>query len=216
MKRLGRNYFFNSANLFGSTNHSKGTEYHMIIGYARISTQHQKFDSQINSLERFGCDTIFTECSSGRKTERPELNKVLKKLKSGDTLVIYKLDRLSRGTKHLLQLMEDFERKEIHFVSIQNNIDTSTSMGKFFFTVMSAFAEMEADLIRERVLSGLDTAKENGVRLGRPRKKIDVNKIVALYTIDNKSVSDIAKIMNLSRPTIYKHLKEQKIINKKI
>lgn len=184
----------------------------MIIGYARISTHHQKFDSQIHSLQKFGCDTIFTECTSGRKTDRPELKKALKKLKAGDTFVIYKLDRLSRGTKHLLQLMEEFNEKNINFISIQNNIDTSTSMGKFFFTIMSAFAEMEADLIRERVLSGLDTAKENGVKLGRPQKQIDINKIVTLYTTDNRTVTDIAKLMNLSRPTIYKHLKEQKAL----
>lgn len=184
----------------------------MIIGYARISTQHQKLDSQLNSLQKFGCDSIFTECTSGRKTDRPELNKALKKLMPGDTFGIYKLDRLSRGTKHLLQLMEEFEEKNINFISIQNNIDTSTSMGKFFFTIMSAFAEMEADIIRERVLSGLDTAKENGIRLGRPNKKIDIDRIIFLYKIDKKSVTDIARIMNLSRPTIYKHLKEQRLL----
>lgn len=183
----------------------------MIIGYARISTQHQKFDSQLNSLQKYGCDYIFTECESGRKMERPELKKALKKLKAGDTFVIYKLDRLSRGTKHLLQLMEEFEKKDINFISIQNSIDTSTSMGKFFFTIMSAFAEMEADLIRERVLSGLDTAKENGVKLGRPKKEVDIKRILSLYTEDKKSVTEIAKIMGLSRPTIYKYLKEQTV-----
>lgn len=184
----------------------------MIIGYARISTQHQKLDSQLNSLQKFGCDSIFTECTSGRKADRSELNKALKKLMPGDTFVIYKLDRLSRSTKHLLQLMEEFEEKNINFISIQNNIDTSTSIGKFFFTIMSAFAEMEADIIRERVLSGLDTAKENGIRLGRPSKKIDIDKIIFLYKTDKKNVTDIAKIMNLSRPTIYKHLKEQRLL----
>lgn len=83
---------------------------------------------------------------------------------------------------------------------------------KFFFIIMSGFAEIEANLIRERVLSGLDTAKENCVKLGRHQKQIDVNKIVTLYTADNRTVTDIAKLMNLSRPTIYKHLKEQKVI----
>lgn len=181
----------------------------MIIGYARISTPHQKFDSQLQALNHFGCDFIYRECVSGRNIQRNELNQALKKLSPGDTFVIYKLDRLSRGTKHLLSLMEEFNQRNINFISIQNSIDTSTSMGKFFFTIMSAFAEMEADLIRERVLSGLETAKENGVKLGRPKKMVDVDKIVTLYTADHKTVTEIAKIMNLSRPTIYKYLKEQ-------
>lgn len=107
---------------------------------------------------------------SSRETNRPELKKALKILKAGDTFVIYKLDRLSRGTKHLLQLMEDFNEKNIHFISIQNSIDTSTSMEKFFFIIMSGFAEIEANLIRERVLSGLDTAKENCVKVRKTSK----------------------------------------------
>lgn len=181
----------------------------MIIGYARIYTQYKKFDSQLNALLRFGCDQIFTEYDNGRKMDHPELDRALKELDSGDTFVIYKLDRLSQGTKHLMRLMEEFERKRIHFISLQDGIDTSTSMGNFFFTIMSAFAEMEADLIRERVLFGLDTAKENGVKLGRPKKEVDIKKILSLYTEDKKSVTEIAKIMGLSRPTIYKYLKEQ-------
>lgn len=98
-----------------------------VIGYMRVSTPHQKFDSQLQALEAYGVDKIFKEHESGRKLERTELNKALGTLRSGDTFVIFKLDRLARGTKQLLSLMEDFERNQINFVSIQNNIDTTTA-----------------------------------------------------------------------------------------
>ncbi|NSQ65222.1 recombinase family protein, partial [Enterococcus faecalis] len=145
-----------------------------IVGYARVSTAHQQLDSQIYALESFGCDIIFKEYESGRLNNRSQLSQALESLSPGDTFVIFKLDRLSRGTKHLLSLMEFFNENQINFISIQNNIDTSTSIGKFFFTIMSAFAEMEADLIRERVISGLQAAKENGVTLGRPVKNKNI------------------------------------------
>lgn len=103
-----------------------------IYGYMRISTNHQKFDSQERALLNYGIDVLFKEQESGHKEKRPVLSSLLKKLKCGDTLVIFKLDRLARSTKQLLFLLDDFDKKEINFVSIQNNIDTSTPMGKFF------------------------------------------------------------------------------------
>ncbi len=103
-----------------------------IIGYMRISTAHQKFDSQEQALKKFGVNKLYQEQDSGRNPHRLVLKQVLKKLKKGDTLVIFKLDRLARSTKQLLHLLEDFDKRGIHFVSIQNNIDTSTPMGKFF------------------------------------------------------------------------------------
>lgn len=153
-----------------------------VIGYMRVSTHQQKFDSQQKALEKYGVDFIYKERESGRKNSRNELNKVLEQLKSGDTLVIFKLDRLSRGTKQLLSLLEEFDRRNIHFVSIQNNIDTTTAMGRFFFTVMGAFAEMEAELIRERVIAGLEAARENGKQLGRPPRTKEIHQALDLYT----------------------------------
>lgn len=185
-----------------------------VIGYMRVSTHQQKFDSQKKALEHYGVDIIYKERESGRKNSRNELNKVLKHLQAGDTLVIFKLDRLSRGTKQLLCLLEEFERREIHFVSIQNNIDTTTPMGRFFFTIMGAFAEMEAELIRERILAGLDAARENGKQLGRPPRTKEVAKALELYSTSSLSVTEIAQKCDLSVPTIYNHIKKQKILRK--
>ena len=108
------------------------------IGYMRVSTCHQKFDSQEKALKEFGVDHLFKEYGSGRNTDRSELNKALACLAPGDTFVIFKLDRLSRTTRQLLFLIEEFEKRNIQFVSLQNHIDTSTPMGKFFFTIMGA------------------------------------------------------------------------------
>ena len=185
-----------------------------IIGYMRVSTTHQKFDSQKTALEQYGVDRIYKEFESGTKKNRSELNKALASLEPGDTFVIFKLDRLARTTKQLLHLLEDFEKREIHFVSIQNHIDTSTPMGKFFFTVMGAFAEMEAALIRERVVAGLEAARENGKVLGHPTREVAANKAVELYTTTDMTVAEIAKQCDISVPTLYNYLNEYKIPKK--
>ncbi|MGC2990375.1 recombinase family protein [Enterococcus faecalis] len=185
------------------------------IGYARVSTAHQQLDSQLNALKQYGCTKIYTEFDSGRNTQRKELINALNDLEPGDTFVIFKLDRLSRGTKHLLGLMEEFNDRNIHFISIQNNIDTSTSMGKFFFTIMSAFAEMEAELIRERVLSGLDAAKAKGKVLGRPVENKNIDEVIKDYLNTNLSVVEIAKKYNISRPTVYNYLQRKKVPKRK-
>ncbi|MBO0474274.1 hypothetical protein IGL98_000756 [Enterococcus sp. DIV0840] len=179
-----------------------------VIGYMRVSTHYQKFDSQQQALKDYGVDIIFKEYESGRKCFRNELNKALTTLESGDTFVIFKLDRLARGTKQLLGLLEEFDRRNIHFVSIENNIDTSTPMGRFFFTIMGAFAEMEAELIRERVLAGLSAAKKNGVILGRPPLVNQVNEALELYHNTTMSTEDISKRCGIATSTIYHHLRK--------
>lgn len=184
------------------------------IGYMRVSTHQQKFDSQQKALEEYGVDQLFSEYESGRKTTRVELEKALDALKPGDTFVIFKLDRLARGTQQLLRLLEDFEKRDINFVSIQNNINTSTAMGRFFFTVMSAFAEMEAELIRERVMAGLDAARENGKILGRPIREKEVQHALKLYQETSMTVAEISKASNVSVPTIYYHLNKQQVPRK--
>ncbi|EMW5328263.1 recombinase family protein [Enterococcus faecalis] len=182
-----------------------------IIGYARVSTTYQQLDSQLLALNKFGCEKIYTEVESGRNTQRSVLSKVIKRLKEGDTFVIFKLDRLSRGTKHLLELMDYFQKKGIHFISIQNNIDTSTSIGRFFFTIMGAFAEMEAELIRERVLAGLDAAKQNGKTLCRPAVNKNIELVLQLYQETDLSIQKIAQAASVSRPTVYRYLRKKNI-----
>lgn len=182
-----------------------------IIGYARVSTNNQKLDSQIEALKNYGVSKIYKEFDSGRKPDRLILEKMLSELSSGDTLVIFKLDRLARGTQHLLALLEDFNKRNINFVSIQNHIDTTTPMGRLIFTIMSAFAEMEAELIRERVLAGLEAARIRGVKLGRPSHKDKIDKAIQLYLTTEQNITEITSICDVSITTLYRHLKEQKI-----
>lgn len=134
------------------------------------------------------------------------LNEALAVLEPGDTFVVYKLDRLSRGTKYLLELMEIFKKNDIRFVSISDNINTTTPMGVFFFTIMGAFAEMEASLIRERVIAGLNATKEKGTILGRPVKTNERDKVIELYEAGIKP-NKIIPLVNVSKPTVYRYIK---------
>ncbi|GGC88541.1 recombinase family protein [Enterococcus wangshanyuanii] len=186
-----------------------------VIGYMRVSTHFQKFDSQQQALDDYGVDMIFKEYESGRKSFRNELNKALDILEPGDTFVIFKLDRLARGTKQLLVLLERFNELNINFVSIENNIDTSTPMGRFFFTIMGAFAEMEAELIRERVLAGLNAAKQKGVVLGRPPLVDQVNEALELYHNTKLPAEQISKRCGISISTLYHHLRKEGVYRTK-
>ncbi|MBP1044243.1 recombinase family protein [Vagococcus sp. BWB3-3] len=180
-------------------------------GYARISTTHQKFDSQEEALKAYGVDTIYTEQESGLKEDRPVLNQLLKVLQPGDTLVIFKLDRLARGMQHLLTLIDSFTKQHINFVSIENHIDTQTPTGRLLFTIMGAFAEMEATLIRERVLAGISAARKNGVKLGRPSPTQKIDQAIKQYIETENTVLDIVADCQISVPTLYKHLRQRQI-----
>lgn len=182
-----------------------------IIGYARVSTTHQKLDTQLVAFEEYGVDTIYKEYESGRKKNRPVLEQLLKELAPGDTLVILKLDRLARGTQHLLKLLDFFETHNINFVSIDNHIDTSTPMGKLIFTIMGAFAEMEACLIRERVMAGLEVARQKGVKLGRPSKINNIERALYLYQHTDHEISHIVTECEITPPTLYRHLAKRKM-----
>ncbi|WP_314060977.1 recombinase family protein [uncultured Vagococcus sp.] len=182
-----------------------------IIGYARVSTTHQKLDSQLEALQEYGVDKIYQEYDSGRNKNRVVLEEVLGQLQPGDTLVIFKLDRLARGTQHLLKLLEDFEERHINFVSIQNHIDTTTPMGKLIFTIMGAFAEMEAALIRERVLAGLKTARTKGVKLGRPSVTEQINEAIELYTGSELTTKEIVERSGVSVTTLYRHINKRQL-----
>lgn len=177
-----------------------------IIGYARVSTTFQKFDSQLSVLRSYGCDKIFYETESGTKKQRVELDRAIKTLKPGDVFVVYRLDRLSRGTKHLLDLIESFEQQEINFVSVKDNIDTTTPMGKFFFTIMGAFAEMEAALIRERIIAGLHASKERGTSLGRPTNDKQREQVIKLAAT-GLTAPQIIRETNIPKSTVYRYLR---------
>lgn len=139
-----------------------------IIGYIRVSTIDQNTDLQRNALVSINCDQIFEDKISGKSGVRPGLKQVLKIIKSGDTLIVWKLDRLGRSVKHLITLISELHERGAHFRSLTDNIDTSTAMGRFFFYIMSALAEMERELIVERTLAGLAAARAQGRIGGRP------------------------------------------------
>ena len=143
----------------------------MLVGYVRVSTNEQNTALQRNALESAGCELIFEDKISGKTSERPGLKKVLKTLTAGDTLVVWKLDRLGRSMRHLVTLIEELRVSGINFRSLTDSIDTSTPMGRFFFHVMGALAEMERELIVERTRAGLAAAREQG-RVGGRRPKL--------------------------------------------
>lgn len=182
----------------------------MIIGYARVSTQEQNLQMQRDELQKFGVFEIFEEKMSGTKKERPALDEMLKTLRPGDRVVVYKLDRISRSTKHLIELAEHFEEHGVEFISIKDNIDTSTPTGRFFFRMIASIAELERDITSERTKSGLAAARARGRKGGRP--PIDSKKIrTALKMYDSKqhSIKEICKTVGISAPTLYRHIEKR-------
>ncbi|EMH2073951.1 recombinase family protein [Citrobacter sp. Cf084] len=143
----------------------------MLVGYVRVSTNDQNTALQRNALESAGCELIFEDKISGKTSDRPGLKKLLKVLACGDTLIVWKLDRLGRSMRHLVTLIEELRQRDINFRSLTDSIDTSTPMGRFFFHVMGALAEMERELIVERTRAGLEAARAEG-RVGGRRPKL--------------------------------------------
>lgn len=179
------------------------------VGYARVSTIDQNLDSQIDILNDYGCEKIFSEKVSGRKIKRTELDKCLDYLREGDTLVVYKLDRLGRTTKQLIELSQWLEENSIELHIISMNINTKDAMGKMFFTMMSAFAELEANLLSERTKKGLQAARSRGRKGGRPsipdHKKREIK---FLYNEKRLTGEEIANSTGVSRATVYRVIKE--------
>ena len=152
------------------------------FGYARVSKNEQSLDIQIQKLEQAGCDEIYQEKVSGSKDDRSQLNLLLGRLRKGDTICVVRLDRLGRRMGKLIELISSFKDKGIEFVSLENNIDTTTPMGMLLFTMCAAFAEMERVLITERVKAGLDAAHSKGRKGGRP-KAITTEKLKKLKSL---------------------------------
>ena len=181
----------------------------MLIGYARISTSDQSLSLQIDCLNEAGCQKIFTDTLSGNKALRPGLEQALAFARQGDTLVVWKLDRLGRSLTHLLQLMETLQKKEVAFKSLSDAIDTSTPMGKMVFAIFGSLAEFELSLMKERTMAGLKAARARGKNGGRKNSLNceEVSSMLTLYESKKHSVVDICRQMKISRKSFYNYLK---------
>ena len=180
----------------------------MNIGYARVSTQDQNLDLQNDALKAAGCEKIYTDKMSGAKTDRPGLDEILGFIRKGDTLVVWKLDRLGRSLKHLIQVMNQLEEKGIFFKSVQESLDTSTPGGKLIFHVFGALAEFERDIIRERTLAGLAAARARGRVGGRPRKLSKKQVEMARNLMNDVSIpiGEICQTLGVSKATLYRYV----------
>ena len=180
-----------------------------LLGYARVSTADQQPQLQVDALERAGCYRVFTETASGARSDRPVLEQVLDQLRLGDTLVVWKLDRLGRSLRHLVDTVTELAERGIGFRSLQEAIDTTTTPGgKLVFHVFAALAEFERDLIRERAAAGLAAARARGRRGGRPSVMTAHKARVAqeMYRSGQCTVATIATTLGVSRASIYRHV----------
>ena len=180
-----------------------------IFGYARVSTEAQVLDRQIDMLTKYGIDHIYCEKMTGTKRHRPELEKMLDRLTAGDTVVIESLSRLGRSTKDLIELMELFNEKQVNLVSLKENIDTTTAAGKLLFTLISAISQFERDCIVDRTREGLAAARARGRTGGRP--PVDTNlieKAKRLYDSKEYTVAEISELTGVKKTTLYRHLKK--------
>jgi DNA invertase Pin-like site-specific DNA recombinase len=189
----------------------------MKIGYARVSTADQELGRQVQALKKYGCKIIFEEKGSGAKKDRPELDKMLAKLRPGDVVVIQKLDRLGRSLRHLIDLLEIFRKSEVGFVSLSDSFDTTTSQGKLLFNIMGAIAEFERDLISERTKDGLKFAKSKGVKLGKRAGLSEKAQNTAMaaegfYLKENLSVSEICRKLKIGRSTFYRYMEYRGVV----
>lgn len=180
----------------------------MLVGYARISTADQKHELQIDALKKSGCEKIFTETASGAQRDRPQLKAALEYMRDGDVLVVWKLDRLARSLKQLIETVENMGEAGIGFRSLTEAIDTTTSGGRLVFHIFGAIAEFERSLIRERTMAGLDAARASGKKLGRPKSLSEEDLIAARAMLADKrlTVDEIAAWLHVSPATLYRYL----------
>ena len=186
----------------------------MLIGYARVSTHEQTLALQRDALTKADCSRVFTDTASGAKADRPGLEEALDFVRAGDTLVVWKLDRLGRSLPHLLETVAQLQQRGIGFKSLTEQIDTTTSGGKLIFHVFAALAEFERDVIRERTQAGLASARARGRKGGRPpaASMSDAKKVALaqkLYDDTTNSIDDICKTLRVSRSTLYRYIKKQ-------
>ncbi len=183
------------------------------LGYARVSTLEQNLDLQIDALNRENCKQIYTDKISGVKSIKPEFEKLLEYAREGDTIVVWKLDRLGRSTVQLIELVEKLKKTGIHLKSLSESIDTSTATGNLFFQFMCVLAEHERNVIKERTRAGLTAARARGRFGGRPfglmeRYQLIAPEVKQVYDANQRSTDEIREMFNIkSQPTLYKILK---------
>jgi DNA invertase Pin-like site-specific DNA recombinase len=184
----------------------------MLIGYARVSTHDQTLALQRDALERAGCDRIFADTASGSIADRHGLEEAISQLRPGDALIVWRLDRLGRSLKHLIETITALHTQGIGFKSLTEQIDTTTSGGKLIFHIFGALAEFERDIIRERTQAGLQAARARGRQGGRPKLPGTARKVALarkLYEDRHTSVQDICRDLNISRATLYRYLRRK-------
>lgn len=180
----------------------------MLLGYARVSTDQQDHALQMDALRAAGCSKLFTEVASGSRTDRPELAKLLDTAREGDTLVVWRLDRLGRSLRHLIDLSEQLQARGIALRSLNESIDTGTPAGRFLFSILGALGQMELEIIRERTKAGLRAAAARGRRGGRP-PSMDAPKITAakaMLAAGTMTAAEVAKQLGVAPSTLYRHL----------
>ncbi len=183
----------------------------MLIGYARVSTPDQNLDLQIDNLKSAGCDRIFTDCTSGVKSDRPGLTEALSFARRSDVLVVWKLDRLGRSLSNLIATVKNLTDQGIEFKSLQENLDTLSPGGKLVFHIFGAIAEFERDLIRERTMAGLESARARG-RKGGAKKLLTQSQIKvgrSLAADPTRTVSEICDLLKCSPSTYYRHIQNK-------
>ena len=180
----------------------------MLIGYARVSTYDQTLNLQLDALQKSGCEKIFTDTASSSQAERKGLEDAVAFARAGDTIVVWRLDRLGRSLKHLIETITRLAERQIGFKSLTEHIDTTTSGGKLIFHVFGALAEFERDIIKERTQAGLLAARARGRVGGRPRLLTPQKRAIAqaLYADPTKSIKDICQTLRISKRTLYRSL----------
>lgn len=183
----------------------------MLIGYARVSTQDQNLDAQKDALDAAGCEQVFEEKITGKQKERPELSICIKTLRKGDVLVVWKLDRLARSLKDLVEIISELDDREVGFKSLTESIDTTSAGGKLIFHIFGALAEFEHNLIRERTLAGLAAARARGRKGGRKPalSSSDVKKAAAMLKDPLITKTEVAEHFAVSRLTLNKSLERE-------
>lgn len=182
----------------------------MKIGYARVSTENQNLERQIDALHEYGVDELYTEKMTGTKASRPELDKVRLRMREGDSVVVESLSRLGRSTRDLLNLLDEFDKKGVQLISLKESIDTATPTGKLLVTVLSAISQFERDLIVQRTEEGLKAARARGRKGGRPKTdQRVVEKAIKLYQTKAYTAREAANLCGISVATLYRALSDR-------
>jgi DNA invertase Pin-like site-specific DNA recombinase len=185
------------------------SEVSRVVGYARVSTEEQKLDLQLDALQRRGCIQVYQDLgASGSLRARPGLDQCLGELRSGDILVVWRLDRLGRSLQHLLEIVTDLQTRGVGLISLTENIDTTSASGRLIFSIFGALAEYERQMIQERVKAGIAAAKDRGVTMGR-RPALNPSRIglVRKLVAEGEKPAAVARLLKVGRATVYRALK---------